>query len=72
MKKETKVLLNKLDINIDDLNTPVGYLSGGQRQGIAIARALNKKSKILILDDTTAAMGIKETHKVMELLKEIK
>lgn len=72
MKQKTKELLDKLNINIDDLNTPVRYLSGGQRQGIAIARALNRNSKILILDEPTAAMGIKETHKVMELLKKLK
>ena len=72
MKEETQELLAKLNIKIDDLNTPVGHLSGGQRQGIAIARALNQKSRILILDEPTAAMGIKETHKVMELLKKLK
>lgn len=71
MKIKTRELLDKLDINISDLSIPVGYLSGGQRQAVAIARALNRNGKILILDEPTAAMGIRESSETLKTLKNL-
>ncbi len=65
--------LKKFDINIEDPKRLAGTLSGGERQLLAIARALYFGAKILILDEPTSALGVKESNKVVEqifLLKE--
>ena len=72
MEKETRALLDRLEINIPDLSQPAAYLSGGQRQGLAIARALRMPGKILLLDEPTSAMGIREAHNTMALLQRLK
>jgi len=72
MIKETQQLLEKLNINIPDVTLPAGYLSGGQRQGLAIARALLRKSRVIVFDEPTAAMGIRETAQVMEIIRSLK
>lgn len=72
MMQKAESLIKKLDINIPDLTVPVKYLSGGQKQGVAIAKALNSEAKILILDEPTSAMGVKESKKTMEILKKLK
>jgi len=61
-------LLKKLKINIPDPRVPVGYLSGGQRQGVAIARAVFQGKEIMIFDEPTAAMGVKETATTLKLI----
>lgn len=71
MKKQTKKLLEKLDINMPYINTPTGYLSGGQRQSIAIARSLFQGKKLIIFDEPTAAMGLKESAATYELIKSL-
>ena len=71
MKAETRALLNRLEINIPDLQLPVRNLSGGQRQGLAIARALRTPGKILLLDEPTSAMGIRESHNTIALLRRL-
>lgn len=72
MIRETQRLLNELNIKIQDVTVPVGYLSGGQRQGIAIARALLKKSRIIIFDEPTASMGPAETARIMAIIRSLK
>lgn len=68
MKKESRRLIEQLNIDLSDLNMEVGKLSGGQRQGVAIARAINQGGEILILDEPTAAMGVKESKQVFDLI----
>ena len=57
MLEQARVLLADLDIKISSLRQPVGSLSGGQRQSVAIGRALAFASKVLIMDEPTAALG---------------
>ena len=58
MATEARQLLDDLQIHISDLSEDVGNLSGGQRQGLALARALRREAELLILDEPTAAMEI--------------
>ena len=72
MREETARLLEELHVSITDLSQPVRDLSGGQRQALAIARALRRPCRLLLLDEPTAAMGIQETHQTMELLRSLR
>lgn len=71
MNNQTQVLLESLDIDIPYLKTPVGYLSGGQRQSVAIARAIFQGRNLIIFDEPTAAMGIKESKATNKLIKSL-
>ena len=64
--------LKKFDISIEDAKRPAGTLSGGQRQILAIARALYFGAKILILDEPTSALGVRESTKVVEQITQLK
>ncbi|KNF09274.1 monosaccharide ABC transporter ATP-binding protein, CUT2 family [Gottschalkia purinilytica] len=71
MRLKSQEILNELSINIPSIESEVGQLSGGQRQGVAIARAINQGGKILILDEPTAAMGLKESREVYNTIKKL-
>ena len=66
MKRVCGEELTKMGINIPDLERPVGGLSGGQRQCIAIARAIYFGAKVIILDEPTAALGVKQSGVVLK------
>lgn len=71
MRRKSEELLKSLDINIPDVTVPVGNLSGGQRQGVAVARLINQGGKVFIFDEPTAAMGISETGAVLRLIRKL-
>ena len=64
--------LKRFGISCDDARRPAGTLSGGERQCVAIARALYFGAKVLILDEPTSALGIKESAKVLEQISLLK
>lgn len=72
MRTEAIGALKHLGIELNDLSMPVRYLSGGQRQAIAISRAVYWQAKILIMDEPTAALGVPEQREVKDLIKRLK
>ena len=72
MEAETRKIMARLNPNFRKFNVPVSALSGGQRQSVAIARAVYFNAKILIMDEPTAALGPQETQMVAELIEELK
>ncbi len=72
MEAETRKIMGRLNPNFQKFSAPVSALSGGQRQSVAIARAVYFNAKILIMDEPTAALGPQETQMVAELIQELK
>ncbi|MGR3271102.1 sugar ABC transporter ATP-binding protein [Thalassococcus profundi] len=72
MEAETRKIMARLNPNFRKFNVPVSALSGGQRQSVAIARAVYFNARILIMDEPTAALGVHETAMVADLIKELK
>ncbi|CAL9565603.1 Fructose import ATP-binding protein FrcA [Streptomyces sp. enrichment culture] len=72
MEKRAKELLDTLSIRIPSVRIPVASLSGGQRQVVAIARALIGDPKIVILDEPTAALGVEQTAQVLDLVERLR
>ena len=75
-KKMQEIAREKLSelglMTIQNINQAVETLSGGQRQGVAVARAAAFGSKVIILDEPTAALGVKESRRVLELILDVK
>ncbi|BBD40600.1 ABC transporter ATP-binding protein (plasmid) [Aminobacter sp. Y103A] len=72
MIAETEKLVTELDVRIPSAHSTIRDLSGGQRQGVAIARATHWASKLILLDEPTAALGVAETAKVEEIVASLK
>jgi len=72
MEAETRKIMKRLNPNFEKFAAPVRALSGGQRQSVAIARAVYFNARILIMDEPTAALGVKETQMVAELIAQLK
>ncbi|MCM2474945.1 sugar ABC transporter ATP-binding protein [Rhizobium sp. CG5] len=71
MREKVDGLLYELDAHISDPEAPVGSLSGGQRQAVAICRALNLNARLVIMDEPTAALAVAETRKVLQLTRKL-
>jgi ABC-type sugar transport system ATPase subunit len=72
MVAETEALVKGLDIRIPSARATIKDLSGGQRQGVAIARATHWASKLVLMDEPTAALGVAETAKVEKIIQSLK
>lgn len=72
MEAECRKIMGKLNPNFQKFNEPVSALSGGQRQSVAIARAVYFNARILIMDEPTAALGPHETQMVADLIQQLK
>ena len=64
--------MRRLKIGIQSVEQPVLSLSGGQRQAVAVARAVAWGRRIVIMDEPTAALGVRESGQVLELIKEVR
>lgn len=73
MERIAREKLNELGLmTIQNINQAVETLSGGQRQGVAVARAAAFGSKVIILDEPTAALGVKESRRVLDLIQDVR
>ncbi|AZO02485.1 MULTISPECIES: ATP-binding cassette domain-containing protein [unclassified Mesorhizobium] len=72
MIDETEKLVKELDVRIPSAHATIRDLSGGQRQGVAIARATHWASKLILLDEPTAALGVAETARVETIVQSLK
>jgi fructose transport system ATP-binding protein len=73
MSKFAREKLNELGLmTIQNINQPVETLSGGQRQGVAVARAAAFAKRVVIMDEPTAALGVKESRRVLELILDVR
>lgn len=72
MENEAALMIKKLGARIPSVQYTVGQLSGGQQQSVAIARALTFNPKLVIMDEPTAALAVREVEHVLELIRELK
>lgn len=72
MEDATRKVVGRLNPNFKKYHSPVAALSGGQRQSVAIGRAVHFQARILIMDEPTAALGVQESKMVAELIQQLK
>lgn len=72
MKHQAEQEMSKLGIGLRSMTSPVENLSGGQRQGVAVARAAAFAQRLVIMDEPTAALGVRETGQVLDLIRRIR
>jgi ribose transport system ATP-binding protein len=72
MLRDSRVALEGLEIHFPNLQQPIENLSGGQRQAVAIARAVYWDAKLMIMDEPTNNLGVPEQHKVLELIRKLR
>jgi ABC-type sugar transport system ATPase subunit len=72
MEQQTIAILDRLKVRLPKFDAPVALMSGGQRQAIAVARATVFARKVVILDEPTAALGVRESRKVLDLIAQLR
>lgn len=72
MDREAAAVIERLKVRLPRFNAPVALMSGGQRQAIAVARAAVFARKVVILDEPTAALGLRESRKVLDLIVQLR
>ena len=72
MDREAATVIDRLKVKLPKFDSPVALMSGGQRQAIAVARATVFARKVVILDEPTAALGVRESRKVIDLIKQLR
>jgi len=72
MSASTTDVLERLKVTVPDTKVAVGLMSGGQRQAIAVSRAAAFASRVVILDEPTAALGVRESHQVLDLIRRLR
>jgi simple sugar transport system ATP-binding protein len=72
MRERARDHLNQMGVNIPSVDVEISKLSGGQRQAIAVARSVYANAKVLLLDEPTAAMGVRESAIILNLIRRLK
>jgi fructose transport system ATP-binding protein len=72
MRREAREHIASLKVGLRSVRQPVGVLSGGQRQSVAVARAISWGRRVVIMDEPTAALGVRESRGVLDLIKRVK
>jgi ABC-type sugar transport system ATPase subunit len=72
MRRDAQRILNNLHIDIESLDRPIEKLSGGQRQAVAIGRAVSFDPKVVIMDEPTASLALKEVEAVLDLVRKLR
>jgi simple sugar transport system ATP-binding protein len=72
MRRRTESAFSDLGVGVQDVSAPVANFSGGQRQGVAVARAVTWASKVVFMDEPTAALGVVQTRRVLDLIGRVR
>ena len=72
MRSDARQVITDLRVNVPSITAEAGQLSGGQRQSLAIGRATSQQGRIIVMDEPTAALGVKESRKVLDLILRLK